>query len=290
MNKNRKTKSELISELAKLKRKVKKLRMPKIRPASGVSGVARGDVLREMIDVLPDAIYVKDASCKKIIANLADLRNMGCQSESEVVGKDDFAFFPRAEAEKFFADDQSVIKNGQPVINREESFVDRQGVQHWLLTSKLPLWDDNGKVTGIVGISRDITSRKQAERDLLLQKIEFEQLFENIAFAIVLCDETEKVIKVNHRFEKMFQYTAEEIKGEYINKAIIPDNLINEGTEVSLKLSHNEIVIKETFRKRKDGSLVNVRIHGVPIIVEGKQTGIYGIYEDISGRKQAGKE
>ena len=289
MDKNHRTKPELISELTKLKRKVKKLQTLNIKSASAANGVQHSGMLREMIDVLPDAIYVKDASCKKIIANLADLRNMGCQSESEVVGKDDFAFFPKAEAEKFFVDDQSVINNGQPVINREESFVDRHGVQHWLLTSKLPLWDDNGNVTGLVGISRDITSRKQAERDLLLQKIEFEQLFENIAFAIALCDETEKVIKVNHQFEKMFQYTAEEINGEYINKAIVPDNLVSEGTEVSLKLSQNEIVIKETFRKRKDGSLVNVRIHGVPIIVEGKQTGVYGIYEDISTRNRAEK-
>ena len=71
-------------------------------------------LLRTLIDNLPDGIYIKDKSCKKVIANLADVSNMGFQKESDVLGKDDFDFFPKEIAEQFFKDDQSVIQSGIP--------------------------------------------------------------------------------------------------------------------------------------------------------------------------------
>jgi len=287
MDDSRKSKQELIAELKKLRRQLAKQKPKKTKRASSKKNTANDDVLRTVIDILPDAVYVKDAKCRKIIANLADVRNVGCQSESEVIGKDDFAFFPKNEAEKFFADDQSVIKNGQPVINREESFVDRQGATHWLLTSKLPLWDDDGSVTGIVGISRDITKRRQAQIESAQQKTAFQQLFENIAVGIAICDTDEKIVQVNKQFQKIFQYKAAEIIGKPINEVVVPPHLAQEGTEVSNKVLHKEIVVKETQRKRKDGSLAFVRIHGVPIIVDNKQTGLYAIYEEITAHTPA---
>ncbi len=119
-------------------------------------------LLRTLIDNLPDGIYAKDAAGRKILANPADLKNLGCKTEAEAIGKSDFDFFPRDTAEKFHADDQRVIE-GQPVINREEYFLDRAGGKHWLLTSKLPLREQAGTIAGLVGISRDITEQKEAE-------------------------------------------------------------------------------------------------------------------------------
>ncbi|MGA3283828.1 MAG: PAS domain-containing protein [Verrucomicrobiota bacterium] len=119
-------------------------------------------LLRTLIDNLPDGIYAKDTAGRKTLVNPADLKTMQCNTEAEAIGKTDFDFFPRDIAEKFWADDQKVIQ-GQPVINREEYFMDEEGQQRWLLTCKLPLRDQNEKVVGLVGIGRDITKRKQAE-------------------------------------------------------------------------------------------------------------------------------
>jgi PAS domain S-box-containing protein len=119
-------------------------------------------LLRTLVDNLPDAIYAKDAAARKTLVNAADLINMGCQTEAEAIGKTDFDYFPRDIAETFYADDQKVMQ-GQPVINREEYLLNGQGEKRWLLTSKLPLRDQNGKIVGLVGIGRDITKRKQAE-------------------------------------------------------------------------------------------------------------------------------
>jgi sigma-B regulation protein RsbU (phosphoserine phosphatase) len=76
-------------------------------------------LLRTLIDNLPDAIFVKDSACRKTIANLADVHNMGRDSEAEVLGKNDFDLFPADVASAFFADDRSVIETGRPVLNRE---------------------------------------------------------------------------------------------------------------------------------------------------------------------------
>jgi PAS domain S-box-containing protein len=139
-------------------------------------------LLRTLIDHLPDAIYAKDTMGRKTLANPADLRNMGRATEAEVLGQSDFAFFPSEVAAHFLADDEAVIKNGQPVINREESFTDAQGRRRWLLTSKLPLHDADGQVIGLVGVGHDITERKRTEDDLLQAKA---QTQEALAMSVV---------------------------------------------------------------------------------------------------------
>jgi PAS domain S-box-containing protein len=132
-------------------------------------------LLRTLIDNLPDAIYAKDTACRKTLANPADVRdNLHQQSEAEVLGKDDFEFFPKEVATAFFADDQTVIQTGQPILNREEYVYDAEGQKRWLLTSKLPLRDKKGQITGLVGIGRDITERKraEAEREKLISELQ----------------------------------------------------------------------------------------------------------------------
>jgi two-component system, sensor histidine kinase and response regulator len=132
-------------------------------------------LLRTVIDHLPDAIYVKDLSCRKVLANDRDARNMGLTSVKDMLGKDDFAFYPAEIAGRFFEDDQMVLKTGQPVINREEYFLDAKGRKHWLLTNKLPLRNDHGEITGLVGIGIEITERKEAEDALARRNMELDE-------------------------------------------------------------------------------------------------------------------
>jgi two-component system, sensor histidine kinase and response regulator len=121
-------------------------------------------LLRTVIDNIPDAIYVKDQAYRKTLANLTDARHIGFNSEAEVLGKDDFALFPREVAEKFMADDRTVMQLGQPVLNREEYQITKSGEARWLLTSKVPLRDEKGTIFGLVGIGHDITERKETEQ------------------------------------------------------------------------------------------------------------------------------
>jgi two-component system NtrC family sensor kinase len=121
------------------------------------------NVLRTMIDLIPAFIYAKDAQSRFTAANKLVANRMGVEPEG-LIGKTDFDFFPREHAEKFFADEQALIQSGVPLINREELAFDKtRGTNRVILTSKIPLRDATGNLTGIVGTGFDITDRKDAE-------------------------------------------------------------------------------------------------------------------------------
>ena len=132
-------------------------------------------MLRTLIDNLPVTIYVKDVECRKIIANRADLEIVGAKSEEEVVGKTDLDTFNNEIGKRGFEDDKKVIDTGEAVLNREEDFYDNNGVQRWLLTSKIPLSNENGEITGLVGIGRDITEQKKMQVELIGSKEKAEE-------------------------------------------------------------------------------------------------------------------
>ncbi len=162
-------------------------------------------LLRTLIDNLPDAVYIKDTEGRKTLVNLADLKNVRCKTEAEAIGKSDFDLFSKDDAEKFWADDQKVI-HGQPVLNREEKFLDEAGQEHWLLTSKLPLRDQNGKITGLVGIGRDITESKRVEAKLAYEKELFHTLLDTIPDDIYFKDCQSHLVRASRsKVESTFQ-------------------------------------------------------------------------------------
>jgi PAS domain S-box-containing protein len=124
-------------------------------------------VLRTMIDLIPAFIYAKDAHSRFTACNALVAKRLGT-IPSEMIGKTDFDFFPREMAENFFAEEQALIASGQPLIDLEEVAFDKvRGENRVILTSKVPLKDDNGRLTGIVGTGYDITERKAVDQKLM---------------------------------------------------------------------------------------------------------------------------
>ncbi|MGO9269485.1 MAG: PAS domain S-box protein, partial [Terriglobia bacterium] len=124
------------------------------------------NLLRTLIDNVPDLIFVKDAQSRMVINNVAHRRLLGAGSEDDAKGKTDFDFFSPELAAQYYADEQAVILSGRPLINREETTVDRDGNSRSLLTTKVPWSDRDGKIAGIVGMSHDITELKRAGESL----------------------------------------------------------------------------------------------------------------------------
>jgi PAS domain S-box-containing protein len=123
-------------------------------------------LLRTLIDNLPDTIYVKDAEGRKIIANRADVAAIGANSEAEVIGKTDLELFENNIGLRGYQDDMEVLQAGKPILNKEEFFFDKNGLKHWLVTSKVPVRDEEGKISRILGIGHNITERKKSEEAL----------------------------------------------------------------------------------------------------------------------------
>ena len=122
-------------------------------------------LLRALIDCVPDYLFVKDTNSRFVVANPAVAEDLGFAATG-LIGKTDFDLHARERAEKFFADEQEVMKSGKPKIDIEEFIVTASGQKKWLATSKLPLRDPSGKISGIVGVCRDITERKLSEEAL----------------------------------------------------------------------------------------------------------------------------
>jgi len=133
------------------------------------------NLLRSVINNLLDSIYVKDLRGMYRLDNLAHMRSIGAAAPDAVVGKTVFDFFPYDAAVRFQADDQSVIRSGKAIVNRQEAFPSNDGHKRWLSTTKVPLRNSEGQIIGIVGIGRDITERKLAEEQLAVYNEELRE-------------------------------------------------------------------------------------------------------------------
>lgn len=238
-------------------------------------------LLRTLIDNLPDAIYVKDRDSRKTVANLADVRNMGLRSESEALGRTDFDLFPEEIARSFHADDQSVIQNGIPIVNKDELVVDRHGQNRWLRTTKLPLRNKGSEIIGVVGVSRDITDVKEAEASLRL----FRTLIDHSTDAIEVIDpDTGRLLDGNERAWSDLGYTREEFLSLSIQDIAL--NIDRRG----FKSTGNEVrgaesLVFESTHRRKDGSTFPVEIH--MNYVQLNRGYIVAVAHDITKRRSA---
>jgi sigma-B regulation protein RsbU (phosphoserine phosphatase) len=132
------------------------------------------NLLRTIIDHLPSRVFVKDADCRFVLNNRAHLDSLGVKSQQEALGRRTVDFFPGARGQQARADDLQVLAGGPPIVSSEKSDLGAEGNVHWSLTTKVPLRDAAGQITGLVGISHDITRRKLAEETLRRTAAEME--------------------------------------------------------------------------------------------------------------------
>ncbi len=134
------------------------------------------NLLKTLIDIIPDSIYIKDRMSRFVLNNKAHLNILGAARQEDVADKTDRDFFPREVSDKLYNDEREIMLTGEPKINMEEEFIDQNDGRHiWMNTTKVPLKDSSGEIKGIVGISHDITERKKAEEELKRAKLQAEE-------------------------------------------------------------------------------------------------------------------
>ncbi|CAH0994809.1 Adaptive-response sensory-kinase SasA [Emticicia aquatica] len=190
------------------------------------------NLLRTLIDNLPDTIYYKDTDARKLISNKFDYSLIGAETEEEVLGKTDLELFSSNLTHEGYKHDIEILKTGKPLVNYEEYFTTHNGNPIWLLTSKMPIKDDKGKIVGLLGIGRDITERKVAEekiknvnnelekyvQQLLISNAELEQ------FAYVASHDLQEPLRMITSFltqlEKKYNDVLDERGKQYIYFAV----------------------------------------------------------------------
>lgn len=119
--------------------------------------------LQTLIDWVPDSLWVKDVESRFVVANRATAIRTGKTEPGELIGKSDLELCPPETAREYLADEQRVLRSGKPMIDKEEYVVGTLGKKTWILTTKVPLRNDKDEIFGLVGVSRDITERRQAD-------------------------------------------------------------------------------------------------------------------------------
>ena len=199
-------------------------------------------LLRSLLDNLPDYVFVKDRDCRFVTANRAHLNLLDARHVDDVAGKTDLDLFPSDLAERYYADDREVIRSGKTLPYRVEEALDLQGNRQWLLTTKVPLKDAGGQVTGLVGIARDITPLKQIEEDLALENEERQRAQEELTQTVrdlaeakdVSEKQAEELAKANAELEQ-FAYAASHDLKEPVRNLVSYSTLLREdlGEDIS---------------------------------------------------------
>jgi len=126
--------------------------------------------LRLIMDNIPYTIYFKDVHGRFTRVNKAQALLLGIDEPSQAIGKTDFDFFDPVTAEMTFKDEQWIMQQGVPLFEKIEQLTDSKGNTRWMSATKIPIKDEKGNITGLVGISIDITERRKVEEKLRVAK------------------------------------------------------------------------------------------------------------------------
>ncbi len=243
------------------------------------------NLLRTLIDKLPATIYSMDEEGRKRFSNKADLEIIGFKSEDEVLGKTDLEMFPGEEGKRFYEDSMNVMSSGKPKVDVEEKFVDINGNTRYLNTCQYPLYDINNKISGLVGIGHDITERKKAEAKLQESEEKYRLLIENQGEGIAVVDLEENFVFSNPAAEQMFGVDMGDLVGRNLLDFISEDGK----NEIRNETQKRTAGAKSTYEIdiiRPDGGKRTILNTATPQYdKEGKHTGTFGVFRDITDRK-----
>ncbi|MCK9426597.1 MAG: PAS domain S-box protein [Ignavibacteriaceae bacterium] len=231
-----------------------------------------------------ECVSITDVENTILFVNEAFLKTYG-YSEEEVLGKNITIVSSLKSPQK--AVEEVLPATLQGGWNGELFNKRKDGSEFPIYLSTTVIEKKDGGPNYLIGIAIDITERKRAEQEIVSQKNRFAQLFDNSPIAIALLDDQDKIVHINESFSALFGYYLEEIKGKFINDLIVPPGLKEEAKSYSEQTRVGNQVNKESYRKKKDGSLAYVQIIGVPVTVNDKTVGIYGMYVDMTQRKEA---
>ncbi|MEX0982609.1 MAG: ATP-binding protein [Bacteroidales bacterium] len=180
------------------------------------------ELLQQLFDNMPDRIYFKDRQSRFILANKYVSAVQGEKDPRKLISKTDFDFYDKELAQAYFDDEQRIMKEGEPMINKEERGLDPYGNEVVVSTTKIPIRDSNNIVIGIIGIGREISFQKEVERELK--------------------ENTEKLIEANSLLEER-QEEIEQISEELKMQAEQLENTNKELEKLSLVASKTSNVV-----------------------------------------------
>lgn len=191
-------------------------------------------LLRTLVEHCPFRIYAKDVDSRFIFANQEVARVMGASRSEDLIGRNDFDFYPPELAERYFQDEQALLRSDNPLIGIEEPVIDQStGKAGWTLTTKVHLRDDQGAILGIVGIGMDISERKVMEEQFVRRNAELTELNEKLSQAHEQLVQSEKLAALG----ALVAGLAHELNTPISNGIMAASTLSEQSTHFSLAVS-----------------------------------------------------
>ncbi len=250
------------------------------------------EYLDNIINTIGDPVFVKDRDHRWILLNDAYCDFMGYNRE-ELLGKSDYDFFPKHEANVFWEKDEQAFETEREIINEEE-FTDKTGTVHTVQTRKKSYLDKNGEQI-LVGIIHDITPLKQTENALRENEEKFRTITTSAQDAIIIIDKQGKISLWNKSAERIFGYKKREVIGESIHLLLMPEqydlNKVLDGFKLFEKNGSGSVIgrTQELVAKRKNGEKLSVELSLSSIQIKGEWHAV-GIVRDITQRKKMENE
>ena len=167
-----------------------------------------------LMDAIPDRIYFKDLQSRFVRVNTAYATWHGFKSVTEVVGRTDFDLFDRTHAETAFADEQEIIRTGQPLIGKIERLALPDGAKGWASATKLPWRNTTGRIIGTFGLTRDVTNVREAEEELTAERNLLRTIIDHLPSRIFVKDAASRFVVSNlAHLRSLGVKTQEEVRG-----------------------------------------------------------------------------
>lgn len=251
------------------------------------------EILRILMETIPDRIYFKDLQSRFVRNNLAHALSLGASSPEECVGKSDFDFFSREHAERALADERRIIETGEPLIGIIERITMLDGTRGWASTTKMPWRDASGKIIGTYGLTRDVTAAKDAEEKLTEERNLLRKIVDHLPTRLYLKDTASRYVLNNKAHLEMLgarsqddatgRTTVDFFPGERGQQALADDKQV---LETGIPILNQE---KSNFAP--EGSVQWSLVTKVPLHdLRGQLIGLVGISHDITRRKLAEEE
>jgi PAS domain S-box-containing protein len=245
-------------------------------------------LLRTIIDNIPLNIYAKNQRFEKILANKAEYQFLGASSEKEVLGKRDEDLFPQTSARVADEEDQKVLL-GETLINAERLIELNSGKKTWFLISKVPLRNIENEVTGLVGISNDITAQKLAQEELARSEKLYRLLSENSQDVISLHKLDGTFEYISPACIHLHGYTPEELVGKNGVEFMHPDDakaVLEQVPDLLDRMKNRKDIQPLQFRiKSKHRGFVWAENVIKPVFERNELVGFQSTVRDITLRK-----
>ncbi len=292
MKDDKKTKTQLIDELTKMRQRVTQLELLEAERKETKEALRESrQLLQGIIDNTTAVIYVKDLTGRYLLIN-CQLETLFDLDRENVIGKTDYDIFLKELADIFRENDLKVIKTGAPV-EWEEAVPHKDGV-HTYISLKFPIFDSSQKPYAICGISTDITERKQSEQALRESQARFAGILEIANEAIISIDGTQRIILFNRGAENIFGFSADEAIGQPLDILLPPDGQTPHQKQIidfsesaaSARLMGHRTEIRG---RRKNGEEFPAEASISKLEIGDKKT-FTAVLRDITDRKQVEQE